>query len=183
MRQFVISEFITVDGIIDSPGGGSHPQAGWTFNQIDFLPEAYEIKGREQQEAAALLLGRVTYEEFAPVWPTMSDFAEYNEMMKYVVSTGSPDLPWGPAEVLSGLDQVAELKQQEGGPILVQGSAQLAQRLAAAGLVDRYHLLVFPVLLGVGKRLFEPHSAMNQHFELVEHEAYDNGIVKLVYQR
>lgn len=183
MRQIVISEFITIDGIIDSPGGGSHPQAGWTFNEINFLPEAYEIKGREQQEAGALLLGRVTYQEFAPVWPTMSDFAEYNEMPKYVVSTGSPDLTWGPAEVLSDLAQVAALKETDGAPILVQGSAQLAQGLAAEGLVDRYHLLVFPVMLGAGKRLFDSTTAMNERFELVEQEAYDNGIVKLVYQR
>src|SRR5690606_15992619 len=110
--------------------------AGWTFNDIELDEAAYEIKGREQTEAGALLLGRRTYEEFAPVWPTMDDFAEYNAMPRYVVSTtmDADDERW-PTTVLRSIDDVAELKRTDGGPILVHGSAELGAHLADAGLV------------------------------------------------
>jgi dihydrofolate reductase len=179
MRTLIVTEFITLDGIIDSPGGGSHPQAGWTFKQVPFVREAYEIKGREQSEAGAMLMGRVSYDEFSPVWPTMGEFAEYNAMPKYVVSSTLTDPAWNNTEVLRTLDDVARLKDGDGGSIIVHGSATLAQGLAAAGLVDRYHLLVFPVLLGDGKRLFVRGGP--RRLALVEHEAYSNGIVKAVY--
>jgi dihydrofolate reductase len=181
MRQLIVTEFLSLDGVIDSPGNGPHPHAGWTFKQVAFDPAAYEIKGREQLEAAAMLMGRVSYDEFAPVWPTMDDFAEYNEMPKYVVSTTLRDPEWNNTSVLGSLDDVAALKQTEGGPIIVHGSATLAKGLAAAGLVDRYHLLVFPVLLGEGRRLFDETGDRLQKLELVEHEAYSNGVVKAVY--
>ncbi|MEE4025758.1 dihydrofolate reductase family protein [Gordonia sp. PKS22-38] len=182
MRTLIVTEFISLDGVIDSPGGGDHPRAGWTFTDIDFVEEAYEIKGREQQEAGALLIGRVSYEEFAPVWPSMDEFAEYNAMPKYVVSSTLTDPDWNNTSVLRSLDDVARLKEGDGGNILVHGSATLAQGLAAAGLVDRYHLLVFPVVLGSGKRLFadDPAEATSR-LSLVEHEAYTNGVVKAVY--
>ncbi|MFE6965474.1 dihydrofolate reductase family protein [Agromyces sp. NPDC057679] len=186
MRTLIVSEFISLDGVVDSPGGGSHPRAGWTFKEVPFVEEAYAIKGSEQLEATAMLLGRVSYDEFAPVWPTMVDeFAEYNAMPKYVVSSTLTDealLPeWQNCHVLRTLDDVAELKAGDGGPIIVHGSATLAQGLAAAGLVDRYHLLVFPVLLGSGKRLFGDDPGLTTKLDLVEHEAYSNGIVKAVY--
>ncbi|MFF2275774.1 dihydrofolate reductase family protein [Agromyces sp. NPDC058126] len=186
MRTLIVSEFISLDGVVDSPGGGSHPRAGWTFKEVPFVEEAYAIKGSEQLEATAMLLGRVSYDEFAPVWPTMvDDFAEYNAMPKYVVSSTLTEealLPeWQNCHVLRTLDDVAELKAGDGGPIIVHGSATLAQGLAAAGLVDRYHLLVFPVLLGSGKRLFGDDPGLTTKLDLVEHEAYSNGIVKAVY--
>ena len=87
MRTLIVTEFISLDGVVDSPGGGDHPHAGWTFQDVEFDEAAYEIKGREQKEAGALLFGRQSYDEFAPVWPTMEEFAEYNAMPKYVVST------------------------------------------------------------------------------------------------
>jgi len=88
MRTLIVTAFITLDGVMEAPGGGDHRSAGWTFNGIEFDPAAYEIKGREQDEADAMLMGRVSYEEFAPVWPTMTeDFAGYNAMPRYVVST------------------------------------------------------------------------------------------------
>ena len=182
MRQLIITEFMSLDGVIEAPGGGDHRSAGWSFQDIDFLPDAYEIKGREQDEAGAMLMGRVSYEEFAPVWPTMTeDFAGYNAMPRYVVSrTLQADDPRWPATVLHSLDDVAALKQTEGGPIIVHGSATLAQGLAAAGLVDRYHLLVFPVLLGAGKRLFAELDQDKQKLTVVEQETYANGIVKQV---
>ncbi|MGD9960928.1 dihydrofolate reductase family protein [Nocardioides sp.] len=181
MRTLIITEFISLDGVVDSPGGGSHPRAGWTFKDVAFDLAAYEIKGREQAEATAMLLGRVSYDEFAPVWPTMADFAEYNAMPKYVVSTTLTDPEWNNTTVLRSLDDVAALKETAGGPIIVHGSARLAQGLAAAGLVDRYHLLEFPIVLGGGKRLFAEEGAQVAKLELVEHAAYSNGIRLAVY--
>jgi dihydrofolate reductase len=182
MRTLIVTELISLDGIIDSPGGGDHPHAGWTFNDIEFDEAAYEIKGREQEQAGALLLGRVSYDEFAPVWPTMDEFAEYNAMPKYVVSSTLTDPAWNNTTVLRSLEDVARLKQEDGGSILVHGSGTLAKNLAAAGLVDRYHLLVFPVLLGSGKRLFDDApQATRTALSLVEHAAYPNGITLAVY--
>ncbi|GAA1830044.1 dihydrofolate reductase family protein [Agromyces salentinus] len=179
MRPIIVTEFISLDGVVDSPGGGDHPRAGWTFKEVPFVAEAYEIKGSEQLEASAMLLGRVSYDEFAPIWPTMEDFAEYNAMPKYVVSSTLNDPEWNNTQVLRSLDEVAELRQGEGGPIIVHGSATLAQGLAAAGLVDRYHLLVFPVTLGEGKRLFDGNATGT--LKLVDQASYDNGIIKAVY--
>ena len=174
MRPIVVTEFITLDGIVDSPGGGDHPHAGWTFKEVAFDEAAYEIKGRETADATALLLGRQSYDEFAPVWPSMEEFASYNAMPKYVVSSTLQDPEWHNTSVLRSLDEVAALKETEGGEIHVHGSATLAQGLAAAGLVDRYHLLVFPLLLGSGKRLFA--DGDKTRLALVEHAAYSNGV-------
>ncbi len=183
MRTLIVTEFITADGVIDSPGGGDHPRAGWSFKEVPFDAAAYELKGSEQQESGALLLGRVSYQEFAPVWPSMVDeFPLYNAMPKYVVSTTltETDPGWSPTTILRSLDDVAELKQGDGQPIIVHGSATLAKALLAAGLVDRYHLLVFPILLGSGKRLFDDKADLTR-LTLVEHAAYENGIVKAIY--
>jgi dihydrofolate reductase len=174
MRTLIVTEFITLDGVVDSPGGGEHPHAGWTFKDVAFDEAAYEIKGREQEEAGAMLIGRVSYDEFAPVWPSMDEFATYNAMPKYVVSSTLTDPEWNNTHVLASLDEVAALKQGDGGPVLVHGSPSLAQGLAAAGLVDRYHLLVFPLLLGGGKKLFAEGDKTT--LALVEHAAYGNGV-------
>jgi dihydrofolate reductase len=182
MRPLIVTEFMSLDGVIDSPGGGDHPHAGWTFQDIEFDEAAYEIKGREQEEASALLLGRVSYDEFAPVWPTMEEFAEYNAMPKHVVSSTLTDPEWNNTSVLRSLDDVARLKQEGEGTILLHGSGTLAKGLAAAGLVDRYHLLVFPVLLGSGKRLFDDTAqTARTKLSLVEHAVYSNGISLAVY--
>ena len=182
MRTLIVTAFVSADGVMEAPGGGEYRNAGWTFKDVEFDPAAYEIKGREQEETTALLFGRRTYEEFAPVWPTMEEFAEYNAMPRYVVSTtlASDDARW-PATVLRSLDEVAALKQTDGGPIAVHGSATLGASLADAGLVDRYHLLVFPVLLGAGKRLFSQTDKDTTKLSLVEYEAYPNGIQKQVF--
>ena len=182
MRTLIVTAFVSADGVMEAPGGGEYRNAGWTFKDVEFDPAAYEIKGREQEETTALLFGRQTYEEFAPVWPTMEEFAEYNAMPRYVVSTtlASDDARW-PATVLRSLDEVAELKQTDGGPIAVHGSATLGASLADAGLVDRYHLLVFPLLLGAGKRLFSQTDKDTTKLHLVEYEAYPNGIQKQIF--
>lgn len=187
MRPIVVTEFITLDGIVDSPGGGDHPYGGWTFKDVEFDVAAYDIKGRETLEASALLFGRQSYDEFAPVWPSMEEFATYNAMPKYVVSTTltGDTVPWGEGEVhvLRSLDDVAALKETEGGEIQVHGSPTLAQGLAGAGLVDRYHLLVFPIMLGSGKRLFTDGGApAKTTLALIEHAAYSNGITLQRYE-
>ncbi|WP_030484287.1 dihydrofolate reductase family protein [Nocardioides aequoreus] len=181
MRQLIVTEFISLDGVVEAPGGGDHPHAGWTFQHVAFDEAAYEIKGREQEEAGGLLLGRVSYDEFAPVWPSMEEFAGYNAMPKYVVSSTLTDPAWHRTSVLRSLEEVAELKRGDGGPLLVHGSATLAQGLAEAGLVDRYHLLVFPLVLGAGKRLFDDISGTLHRLSLAEHAAYGNGVTLQVY--
>ena len=183
MRLLIVSAFLSLDGVVEAPGGEpGYRNAGWTFRDIEFDPAAYEIKSREQEETGALLIGRVSYEVFAPVWPTMGDFAGYNAMPRYVVSrTLERDDERWPATILRSIEDVAALKQTEGGPIAVHGSASLGRALADAGLVDRYHLLVFPVLLGAGKRLFSDADKDKQMMRVRESETYDNGITKLVY--
>jgi dihydrofolate reductase len=188
MRTLIYTAFVSLDGVVDSPGGEpGYRNSGWTFEGIEFLPEAYEIKGREQEEAGALMMGRVSYEAFSPVWPTMTEeFAGYNAMPKYVVSTTLKDDDlvdnWGETTILRSLDDVAALKRDtDGGPISVHGSATLSRNLADAGLVDRYHLLVFPVLLGAGKRMWSESDKDKQPLRLVESETYANGIQKMVF--
>lgn len=186
MRTLISTAFISLDGVVEGPGGEvGYRNAGWTFKEVDFVPEAYAIKGREQEEAAAMLLGRVSYEAFSPVWPGMEEFARYKTLPKYVVSTtlGEADLvdDWGETAILRSLDEVAALKHTEGGPIIVHGSADLNHALSDAGLIDRYHLLVFPLLLGAGKRLFSAADKDTQKLELVEHEVYSNGVQKQVF--
>ncbi|QEV18681.1 dihydrofolate reductase family protein [Streptomyces alboniger] len=181
MRTLISSAFVSLDGVVEAPGGEpGYRNSGWTFKDIEFLPEAFEIKGREQEEATAILLGRVSYEAFSPVWPSMEDFASYKTMPKYVVSTtlGEGDLvsDWGDTTILRSLDEVAALKETEGGPIIMHGSADLNRALSDAGLIDRYHLLVFPLLLGAGKRLFSDTDKDKQQLKLVEHAAYANGL-------
>lgn len=188
MRTLIYTAFVSLDGVVDSPGGGgaeTHRSGGWTFKDLEFVEDAYEIKGREQQEATAMMMGRVSYEAFSPVWPDMEEFADYKVMPKYVVSTtlSEDDLVsnWAETTILRSLDEVAELKQTEGGPIIIHGSAKLSRNLSDAGLIDRYHLLAFPLLLGAGKRMFSDTDKDKQMLTLVESESYGNGIQKLVY--
>ncbi|MFE7261173.1 dihydrofolate reductase family protein [Streptomyces sp. NPDC057592] len=186
MRTLISTAFVSLDGVVEAPGGEpGYRNSGWTFKDMEFVPEAFEIKGREQQEAAAIMMGRVSYEAFSPVWPDMADFADYKTMPKYVVSTTltEDDLvsDWGETTILRSLDDVATLKETEGGPIIIHGSATLNRNLSDAGLIDRYHLLVFPLLLGAGKRLFSDTDKDTQKLKLVEHEAYSNGLQKNVF--
>lgn len=185
MRTLIVSTFITLDGIMEAPGGGDHPHAGWTFTDVEFDPAAYEIKGTEQLAAGAVLVGRRSWQEFEGIWPTMTkEFAQYNAMPKYVVSTTLDAEQvaasgWQPMTLLRSIDEVRELREGAGGPIIVHGSATLAQSLAAAGLVDRYHLLVFPVILGSGKRLFAT-DGVKTKLRVTDSQTYPNGVTKLV---
>ncbi|WP_433546942.1 dihydrofolate reductase family protein [Streptomyces sp. CA-294286] len=186
MRTLISTAFVSLDGVVEAPGGEpGYRNSGWTFKHVEFLPEAFEIKEREQRESAALMMGRASYEAFSPVWPAMEEFADYKVMPKYVVSTTLTDddlvSDWGGTTILRSLDEVAALKETEGGPIIVHGSASLNHALSDAGLIDRYHLLVFPLLLGAGKRLFSATDKDAQKLELVEYEAYANGLQKNVF--
>ena len=133
MRTLIVTEFITLDGVVDSPGGGDHPRAGWTFKEVDFVEDAYEIKGREQVEAGAMLIGRVSYDEFAPVWPKMEEFAEYNAMPKYVVSTHAqrPRVEQHLGAALARRGREAQGGRRRQHPR--HGSPTLAQALGEAG--------------------------------------------------
>lgn len=188
MRTLIYTAFVSLDGVVDSPGGGgaeTHRSAGWTFRDIEFVEQAYDLKGREQEEATAMMFGRASYQAFAPVWPAMEEFATYKEMPKYVVSTTLTDDDlvdgWGETTILRSTADVAKVKEGDGGPIIIHGSAALARNLADADLIDRYHLLVFPVLLGAGKRMFSDTDKDKQRLTVVEQESYSNGIQKLVY--
>ncbi len=183
MHTLIVTAFTSLDGVMEGPGGEpGYRNSGWTFKDVAFDPASYEIKAREQQEAGGLLLGRVSYQAFAPVWPSMAEFAAYNALPRWVVSTTleSDDARW-PATLLRSLDDVASLKQGGDGPLLVHGSATLGRALADADLIDRYHLLVFPVLLGAGKRLWSDTDKDSKKLTLSESETYGNGVTKLVY--
>ncbi|WP_067902876.1 dihydrofolate reductase family protein [Nocardia vaccinii] len=183
MRTLISSAFISLDGVVEGPGGEpGYRNSGWTFKDIEFVADAYEIKGREQQESTAILLGRVSYAAFSPVWPDMAEFTGYKAMPKYVVSTTLTDADlvsnWGETTILRSIDDVAALKETEGGPIIIHGSVSLNRSLSDAGLIDRYHLLIFPLLLGAGKRLFSESDKDAQKLKLVESAVYSNGIQK-----
>jgi dihydrofolate reductase len=121
MRSLIVTAFVSADGVMDSPGGGNHRSAGWSFKDVEFDPDVYTLKEQEQNETGALLLGRQTYQEFAPVWPSMEEFATYNAMPKYVVSRTLEHVdPNWPATILRSIDDVARLKEEtDGGTIAV----------------------------------------------------------------
>jgi dihydrofolate reductase len=188
MRDLVYTAFVSLDGVADSPGGGpgeEHRSAGWVFKDIEFLLEAVSLKAEELADTTALMFGRRSYEAFAPVWRDSEDHAAYKELPKYVVSSTLPADAiaegWGPTTILRSTEDVAELKNTEGGAIFIHGSAELARRLSDADLIDRYHLLVFPILLGDGKSLFSRADREKQMLNLRACESYPNGVVKLIY--
>lgn len=187
MRHLIATSFLSLDGVVEAPGGEpGYRNAGWTMNSVDFDPAAYELKGTEQSEATAMLLGRVSYQAFAPVWPSMDEqFPLYNAMPKYVLSTTLTDQDlvddWGETTILRSIEDVARLRESEGGPISIHGSATLIRSLQEHQLIDRYNLLVFPVLLGEGKRLFSEASLDAQKLQLVDSAVYSNGIQKNVF--
>jgi dihydrofolate reductase len=183
MRRLIVSEFITLDGVVEAPGGEpTHPHAGWTMPLG--VPELFEYKLRETLEAESLLLGRVTYEGFSAAWPERDgEFAEkMNAMPKHVVTTTLRELGWN-SSVLSGdvPSAVEDLKAGEGGPILVAGSATLVRTLLAHRLVDELRLMVFPVIIGGGLTVF-PADREKLELELTELERYSSGVLLQVYR-
>jgi dihydrofolate reductase len=187
MRHLVWTGFMSLDGVVDSPGGTAegHRSGGWVFKDLEFVPEAWSLKGEELADTSALMFGRRSYEAFAPFWRDSQDHADYKDLPKYVVSTtlSDDDLVdgWGPTTILRSTADVAALKDGEGGAIFIHGSAELARRLSDEDLIDQYNLLVFPVLLGAGKSLFSRPDRDKQMLTLRETDSYSNGILKLVY--
>ena len=188
MGKIVVTEFISLDGVMEDPGGGENAGHGaWTF-EFDRGADGDEFKLDELREAEAQLLGRVTYEGFAAAWPSMEDeagFAErMNSMPKYVVSSTLQEAEWNNSTVLSGdfAEEVGKLREEVDGNILVAGSAQLVQGLIEHDLLDELRLMVFPVLLGSGKRLFDETSRAHR-LRLTESGTVGDGIATLVFER
>jgi len=188
MGRIVVTEFISLDGVIEAPGGGEgYRHGGWTF-EIKRGEEGNKFKFDELIEAEAQLLGRVTYEGFAAAWPQMEDeagFAEkMNGMPKYVVSSTLERADWQNTTVLSGdpAQSVAALKDEVDGVILVAGSATLVKSLIENDLIDELRLMVFPVLLGEGKRLF-PEGETKHSLKLLEAKTVGSGISLVRYER
>jgi dihydrofolate reductase len=187
MGKIVVTEFVSLDGVTEDPGGAEgYRHGGWTF-EIDRGTEGDKFKLDELLEAEAQLLGRVTYEGFAAAWPTMEDeagFAEkMNSMPKYVVSSTLGDAEWSNSTVLRGdmVEEVTKLKEEVDGVILVAGSAQLVHGLIEHDLVDELRAMVFPVLLGAGKRLFGEVSE-KKPLKLAESRTVGDGIALLTYR-
>ena len=183
MGTLTVTEFISVDGVIDSPGGEpGYRHAGWTFD-IDPDPAVYGAVDEAYAGITGLVLGRVTYDGFAAAWPPREDAdgqdAEFavrlGDLPKYVVSSTLTNPTWRNTTVLSSVNQVAELKA-DSGPLLLAGSGALARDLHKAGLVDRWHLLVFPVVLGSGKRLFPTDAQDKQKLTLTDQRTFTNGV-------
>lgn len=188
MGKIVVTEFVSLDGVMEAPGGGEgYEHAGWTF-EIPRGEEGDKFKLDETLDAEALLLGRVTYDGFAAAWPQMQGLDEFaekmNSMPKYVVSSTLAQADWNNSTVLPGqvAEEVSTLKGEVDGTILVAGSAQLVQTLLEHDLVDELRLMVFPVVLGSGKRLFGSRSD-KQRLRLTDSRIVGEGIAILTYER
>jgi dihydrofolate reductase len=186
MGKVVVSQFITVDGVVEDPGGAEKfDRGGWAF-EFNRGDDGDKFKLNEVMASEALLLGRRTYEGFAAAWPSRDgEFADkFNNMPKYVVSSTLSDPDWNNTEVL-GKDltsEVERLKQEVDGDILVNGSVQLVTALAAAGLIDELRLMVFPVVLGKGKKLFDGDVAKTPLALTQSKPVGDEGVTVQVYE-
>jgi class 3 adenylate cyclase/dihydrofolate reductase len=187
MRRLIASEFVTLDGVMEAPGHDQHPDGknAWALRYASADQQRY--KAEELSEAAAVLLGRVTYEIFAAFWPTApkdEGFADrMNAIPKYVVSKSVRTAGWQNSTIIKGnpAEKIAELKQQSGGDILLFGSADLLNSLINHDLIDEYRLMVFPVVLGSGKRLFRDARDI-MHLELVDTRTFASGVTVLTYR-
>jgi dihydrofolate reductase len=186
MGKIVVTEFVSLDGVVEDPGGSENfKYSGWTF-EIDRGDEGNKFKLDETMASDALLLGRVTYEGFADAWPSREgEFADkFNTMPKYVVSSTLDNPTWTNSTVVKGdlADEVAKLKQEYSGDVVVHGSVQLVQALLEQDLVDELRLMVFPVVLGTGKQLWGETSD-KKPLELAESKVVGDGVVVLTYRR
>lgn len=201
MRELIVSEMVTLDGVMEAPapqqrdrpapgavaewvreGQPLHAHSGWV---LDFpTPELGPYNRDKLLDAGALLLGRATYEVFAEAWPNRSDEIadKYNSMPKHVISTTLGEVTWHNTAVIRAdvASQIAELKQQGGGYILVVGSRTVVHTLIQHGLVDQYRLTVFPVVLGSGRRLF-PEMSRRNALKLVDAQTFSSGVMELTY--
>jgi dihydrofolate reductase len=175
MRKIVVTEFMSLDGVMEEPR--------WTFKYWN--DEIAKFKGEESSASDALLLGRVTYQGFAAAWPQSKDEGAnyFNSVRKYVISeTLEEPLEWHNSTLINDniVEEITNLKQQDGQDIAVHGSATLVQTLMQHDLVDRYRLLVYPVVVGKGKRLFE--EGIPATLKLLESQSFSSGVVALIYE-
>jgi dihydrofolate reductase len=184
MGRIVVTEFVSLDGVMEAPGGEDFKYKGWSF-EFDRGEEGNKFKMDEVLESEALLLGRVTYEGFAAAWPSREgEFADkFNNMPKYVVSSTLENPDWNNSTVINGdvVGEVTKLKKEADGDIYVHGSCRLAQTLIENDLVDELHLMVFPVVLGTGKRLFGETSD-KKPLKLIDSKSVGEGVAILIYQ-
>ncbi len=188
MGRIVVTEFMSLDGVVEDPGGAEDfKYGGWSF-EISRGEEGDKFKLDETMASDALLLGRVTYEGFANAWPSRNDEAgfadKFNSMPKYVVSSTLENPEWTNSTVLKGdvVEEVKQLREKHDGDIVVHGSVQLAQTLIDNDLVDELRLMVFPVVLGAGKRLFGE-TGEKKPLRLTDSKTVGEGVAILVYQR
>jgi dihydrofolate reductase len=185
MRKIIVSEFITLDGVVEAPGGNEtpHPHAGWMFKYSS--PESGKYKVDELSSVDALLLGKNTYENFAAFWPSQTDAGfgvPINRMPKYVVSRSLQKAEWNNSHILRDVAaDVAALKKSDGGNILVYGSATLVKSLLHHDLIDELRLMVFPVAIGGGLRIFDDNRVLKK-FGLKHSRVIDNGVLILEYR-
>lgn len=185
MRKIIVTEFITLDGVVEAPGGNEtpHPHGGWQFKYNH--PEGGKYKVDEIAAVDALLLGKTTYELFAGYWPSQTGggFADrINQYPKYVVSRSLQRAEWNNCHILRDVAKdVAALKKTEGGNILVYGSATLVKALLHHDLIDELRLMLYPVSIGGGLRLFDDSRELKK-FELKHSQAFDNGVLILEYR-
>lgn len=187
MKKIIVTEFISLDGVFQAPGpdGTGFKYEGWTFpyNSEEFI----KFKLDELLASDAQLLGRVTYEGFAKAWPSQKDpmgFADkFNSMPKYVVSKTLKIVDWNNSHIISDnvVEEIKKLKDKSGGSghILVSGSGELVRFLMKNDLVDQFNILLYPVVLGTGKRLFD--DAQKKELRLVEAHPFKTGVMKLIY--
>jgi dihydrofolate reductase len=183
--RIVVTEFVSLDGVMEDPGGSENfKHGGWSF-EIPRGDEGDKFKLEETRASTALLLGRVTYEGFAAAWPSREgEFADkFNTMPKYVVSSTLEKPEWSNSTVLKGnvVDEVGKLREEQDGDIVVHGSAQLVQTLLEQDLVDELRLMVFPVVLGSGKRLFGE-TTDKKPLRLADSKTVGDGVTILIYQ-
>lgn len=174
MRKLVVTQFLSLDGVSENPG--------WTMPYWNDGIAAF--KGEETEASDAMLLGRITYQGFAAVWPDSDDegAAYFNNVRKYVVSTTLESADWNNSVLIKDniAEEIRKLKQQEGKDITVHGSATLVQSLIQHGLVDRFRFLVYPVVLGEGQRFFQEGTAAT--LKLVEAKTFRSGVTALIYE-
>jgi dihydrofolate reductase len=184
--RIVVTEFVSLDGVMEAPGGEPFKYPGWSF-EIDRGDDGNQFKLEETRRADALLIGRRTYESFAGAWPKRAgEFADkFNSMPKFVVSTTLKKPEWNNTTVLDSGDataQVRKLKAEFDGELQVPGSHRLVQELIENDLVDQITLMVFPVILGTGKKVFEE-KAERRRLRLREAKVVGDGVVVLIYER
>jgi dihydrofolate reductase len=186
MARIVVTEYVSVDGVVEAPSGDeSFERVGWT-DSFSRGPDGDTFKVDETMASDALLLGRITYDTFASVWPHLEgEFADkFNTMPKYVVSSTLENPTWNNTTVLGDdvVGEVTQLKEQYERDIVVHGSPQLAQTLIEHDLVDELRLMIYPVIVGAGKRLFAETSA-KKNLRLVDTKTFNDGITVLSYRR